>query len=43
MYLKKEFYDVGERLKIKDYPMVVKIKDGNVVAKKTNVKNLGGF
>lgn len=40
---RKKFYDVGERLKIKDYPMVVKIKDGNVVAKKTNVKNLGGF
>ena len=40
---RKKFYDVRERLKIKDYPMIVKIKGGNVVAKKTNVKDLGGF
>lgn len=39
----EKFYPVEERLKIKDYPMVVRIKDGNVVSKKSNVTSLGGL
>lgn len=39
----EKFYNVEERLKIKDYPMVVKIQGGHVVSKKTNVKDLGGL
>lgn len=39
----EKFYNVEERLKIKDYPMVIKIQGGHVVSKKTNVKDLGGL
>lgn len=39
----EKFYDVEERLKIKDFPMVVKVQGGHVVSKKTNVKDLGGL